>query len=80
MGNMLIGGSKSKLTIFGIFQSSEKAIDAIQVMVDRFMKHEDPEDEEYEIMADYYKQHFKIIPTGDIDDDSFFKNGKIPSF
>ena len=69
-----------KVKVFGVFITEQKASDAIQIMVDRFMKEEDLNDEDYEMIENEYRINFQILPVGDLDDDTFFKNSDILCF
>ena len=65
---------------YGIFSSEQKAKDSIEIFVQRFMDNEDEDEEDLDSIRDEYRENFKIVKIGDIDDDSIFREKKIPCF
>ena len=65
---------------FGVFSTREKAQLAIDILVERYRKTEDPSDEEIEWLTDEYRSRFSVIPLPGVDNLDFFLTGELPYF
>ena len=80
-GMEFFGSNDCETTHYGIFSSEQNAKDAIEIFVERFMDNNDHDEEiDEEDIRDEYRENFKIVEIGDIDDDSIFREKKIPCF
>jgi|688.fasta_scaffold748569_3 hypothetical protein len=72
--------SQHKTTNFGVFSSMEKAKEAVEILVERYRKTEEEDDDDLEWMVEDYRSKFKIVSLPGVDSLDFFQNGKIPYF
>jgi len=75
-------GNGYHVKTFGIFSSFEKANEAIEILVHRYIEEQDEDFDEEELtwMIKDYREHFEIVSLLGVDDMEIFKTGDIPYF